>query len=340
MPYPALVSDLDRYPLSGVEQATMPIPDFQTVMLPLLKMASDGKEQQIRDAINNLAVQFGLNEAERKELLPSGVDRIFDNRIGWARTYLKKAGLIDYPKRGSFQITERGQKILTQGPPKITIAVLKQFPEFVQFNTAKKSVVDGSATELDGAENSNETPEETLAAGYMNLRKQIESELLARVKACPPDFFERLVVTLLTTMGYGGSLADAGRAIGKSGDGGVDGLIKEDKLGLDLLYIQAKRWDDTTVGSPEIQKFVGALYGKKAKKEIFITTSTFSKAAVEYATGLDSKIILIDGAQLAELMFDYGVGVSTVNSYAVKRIDSDFFSEEDEPLGLLEKDSK
>jgi restriction system protein len=181
------------------------------------------------------------------------------------------------------------------------------------------------------------TPEETLAVGYLKLRKQIESDLLGNVKACAPDFFERLVVKLLTTMGYGGSLADAGRAIGKSGDGGV---IKEDKLGLDLLYIQAKRWDDTTVGSPEIQKFVGALYGKKAKKGIFITTSTFSKAAVDYAMGLDSKIILIDGAQLAEFMFDYSVGVSTVNSYAVKRIDSDFFSEEDEPLGLLEKDSK
>jgi restriction system protein len=174
----------------------------------------------------------------------------------------------------------------------------------------------------------------------LKLRKQIESDLLERVKACAPDFFERLVVTLLTTMGYGGSLADAGRAIGKTGDGGVDGVIKEDKLGLDLLYIQAKRWENTTVGSPEIQKFVGALYGKKAKKGIFITTSTFSKAAVEYAAGLDSKVILIDGGQLAELMFDYGVGVATANTYAVKRIDSDFFSEEDEPLGLMEKDVK
>ena len=318
----------------------MPIPDFQTIMLPLLKLAGDGKEHHIRDAINNLAAQFGVTEDERKELLPSGVDRVLDNRTGWARTYLKKAGLIGYPKRGYFQITERGQKILAEAPPKITIAFLKQFPEFIEFSTAKKSTGDGGSAELDGPDAFNETPEETLAAGYLNLRKQIESDLLAHVKACAPEFFERLVVTLLTTMGYGGSLADAGRAIGKSGDGGVDGVIKEDKLGLDLLYIQAKRWDDTTVGSPEIQKFVGALYGKKAKKGIFITTSTFSKAAVEYATGLDSKIILIDGAQLAEFMFDYGVGVSTVNSYAVKRIDSDFFSEEDEPLGLLEKDSK
>jgi restriction system protein len=318
----------------------MPIPDFQTVMLPLLKVAGDGKEHHIRDAINNLAAQFGLTEEERKELLPSGVDRIFDNRIGWARTYLKKSGLIGYPKRGYFQITDRGRKILAEAPPKITIAFLKQFPEFVEFNTAKKSAGDGSVVEVDSPEASNETPEETLAAGYLKLRKQIESDLLARVKACAPEFFERLVVTLLTTMGYGGSLADAGRAIGKSGDGGVDGVIKEDKLGLDLLYIQAKRWDDTTVGSPEIQKFVGALYGRKAKKGIFITTSTFSRAAVEYAAELDSKIILIAGTQLAELMFDYGVGVSTLNSYAVKRIDSDFFSDEEEPLGLIEKDVK
>ena len=317
----------------------MPIPDYQTVMLPLLKMAGDGKEHHIRDAINDLAGQFELTEGERKELLPSGVDRIFDNRIGWARTYLKKAGLIGYPKRGYFQITERGQKILAEAPPKITVPYLKQFPEFVEFNTPKKSPGDGGVVEADSPETSSETPEETVAAGYLKLRKQIESDVLARVKACTPEFFERLVVTLLTTMGYGGSLADAGRAIGKTGDGGVDGVIKEDKLGLDLLYIQAKRWDDTTVGSPEIQKFVGALYGKKAKKGIFITTSTFSKAAVEYAAGLDSKIILIDGAQLTELMFDHEVGVSTVNSYAVKRIDSDFFSEEEDPLGLMQKDA-
>lgn len=317
----------------------MPIPDYQAVMLPLLKIAADGKEHQIQDATNALAEQFGLTDEERKELLPSGVDRVFRNRIGWARTYLKKAGLIDYPKRGYFKATERGQKVVAQNLPKIDVRFLKQYPEFIEFYAAKKPTTDARAEEPDSPDVSNETPEEALAAGYLKLRKQIESDLLARVKSCAPDFFEQLVVTLLTTMGYGGSLADAGRAIGKTGDGGVDGVIKEDKLGLDLLYIQAKRWDNTTVGSPEIQKFVGALYGKKAKKGIFITTSTFSKAAVEYAAGLDSKVILIDGAQLAELMFEYGVGVSMVNSYAVKRIDSDFFSEEAEPL-VPDHDSK
>jgi restriction system protein len=300
----------------------MPIPDYQTLMLPLLKVAADGKEHPVREAINTLAGQFGLTDEERKELLPSGTDSVFDNRVGWARTYLKKANLIEYSKRGCFQITDRGKKVIGKKPAKINVAFLRQFPEFLEFQSPNKTVI------ADPPGEPNETPEELLASGYVKLRKQVEADLLARVKSCPPEFFERLVVRLLTTMGYGGSLADAGKAIGKSGDGGIDGVIKEDKLGLDLLYIQAKRWDNATVGSPEIQKFVGALYGKKAKKGIFITTSTFSKAAIDYAAGLDSKIILIDGAQLAELMFDYGVGVATVNSYVVKRIDSDFFEDE------------
>ncbi len=228
----------------------MPIPDYQSVMLPLLKVAADGKEHHIREAIETLGKQFGLTEQERKELLPSGVDRVFDNRIGWARTYLKKAGLIDYPRRGYFKATDRGLKLISQNIPKIDVAFLKRYPEFLEFYTAKKtSTIPEGTAESESSEFSSVTPEEALAAGYLKLRKQIESDLLTRVKACAPDFFERLVVALLTTMGYGGSLADAGRAIGKTGDGGVDGVIKEDKLGLDLLYIQAKRWDNTTVGT-------------------------------------------------------------------------------------------
>ena len=273
-------------------------------------------------------------------MLPSGVDRVFDNRIGWARTYLKKAGLIEYPKRGFFKATERGLKVIAKNLKKIDISFLKQYPEFRDFYGPKKASL-APAIELGGDDTDGVavTPEEALAAGYYKLRQQIESDLLTRVKMCTPDFFERLVVKLLTTMGYGGSLADAGRAIGKTGDGGVDGVIKEDKLGLDLLYIQAKRWDNTTVGSPEIQKFVGALYGKKAKKGIFITTSVFSKTAIEYASGLESKVVLIDGVQLADFMFEYGVGVATVNNYAIKRIDTDFFSDEDDPLGVSEDHS-
>lgn len=303
----------------------MAIPDYQTVMLPLLKLTSDGKEHQIREAVNVLADQFKLTDDERKETLPSG-GAIFDNRVGWARTYLKKAGLLSYPKRTHFQITERGQAVLNKKPTKIDVIFLRQFPEFLEFQSPKKSGEEESIN--DPSQESSQTPEELLASGYLKLRKQLESDLLARVKACSPDFFERLVVRLLTAMGYGGSLADAGKAIGKSGDGGIDGVIKEDKLGLDLLFIQAKKWDNTTVGRPEIQKFVGALYGRKAKKGIFITTSTFSKEARDYADGLDSRVILIDGTQLTELMFDHGIGVSTANSYVVKRIDSDFFEDD------------
>jgi restriction system protein len=304
----------------------MAIPDYQSVMLPLLSCAADGKEHQVREAINNLADQFQLTDGERKELLPSG-NAVFDNRVYWARTYLKKAGLLQNPRWGYLQITDRGRTALAKKLERIDVKFLKQFPEFLEYYSGKKPA--GEEQNQEPQETVNETPDELLATGYLKLRKQLEADLLARVKSCPPDFFERLVVRLLTTMGYGGSLADAGKAIGRSGDGGIDGVIKEDKLGLDLLFIQAKRWDNNTVGRPEIQKFVGALYGRKAKKGIFITTSTFSKDARDYADGLDSRVILIDGAQLAELMFDYGIGVSTANSYVVKRIDSDFFEEDE-----------
>ncbi len=308
------------------ESINMSIPDYQSLMLPLLKSAADGKEHAKRDVLNQLAHEFNLTEEERKERLPSGTQGLFDNRLGWARTYLKKAGLIQYTQRGHFQITDRGKNVLSQNPKVINVAYLRQFPEFLEFQSPKRTSTD--AESLESPESLTVTPEELLESGSLKLRRQVEAELLARVKACPPDFFERLVVKLLTTIGYGGSLTDAGKAIGKAGDGGIDGVIKEDKLGLDLLYIQAKKWDNTTVGRPEIQKFVGALHGKRAKKGIFITTSTFSKEATEYVEGVETKVILIDGTQLAELMFEYGVGVSTVNSYLVKRLDADFFEDE------------
>lgn len=306
----------------------MPIPDYQTLMLPLLKLAGDGLTHSKREAVSVLAEQFGLTADERKELLPSGNQEVFDNRVGWARTYLKKAGLIEYVQRGQFRITQRGRDVLARNPSRIDVAFLRQFPEFLEFHRPTRP-----ATEHDEPEEqqvADETPEELLASGYVKLRKQLEFELLSRVKAAPPDFFERLVVRLLTSMGYGGSLADAGRAIGKSGDGGVDGVIKEDRLGLDSLYIQAKRWDNSSVGRPEIQKFVGALHGKRARRGVFITTSTFTKDARDYADGLETKVILIDGAMLTELMFDFGIGVSTESTYVVKRIDLDFFEDEGE----------
>ena len=304
----------------------MPIPDYQTLMLPLLKIAGDGAVHTKREAVNKLATQFGVTDEERKELLPSGTDEVFDNRVGWARTYLKKAMLITYVQRGQFQITERGKSELGKNPPRIDVAYLRQFPEFLEFHKPSRTTT--VAEEAEELETVMDTPEELVAAGYLKLRQQVEQELLTRVKTCPPEFFERLVVKLLTAIGYGGSLADAGKALGKSGDGGIDGVIKEDKLGLDQIYIQAKRWDNASVGRPEIQKFVGALHGKRAHRGIFITTSTFTKDAKDYVEGLETKVVLIDGLQVAELMFEYGVGVSTESTYIVKRIDSDFFEDE------------
>jgi len=317
----------------------MAVPDYQTLMLPILKIAGDGDEHHTRETITRLAELFGLTEADRKQMLASGAVSVFDDRFGWARYYLKRAGLLQNPRRGYFQITDRGKAVLAKNPTKIDVKLLRQFPEFEEFYSPKKSGGDESTQGME-EEPTAETPEELLASGYLKLRKQLEFDLLARVKACPPDFFERLVVRLLTTMGYGGSLADAGKAIGKSGDGGIDGVIKEDKLGLDLLYIQAKRWDNSSVGRPEIHKFVGALHGKRARKGIFITTSTFTKEAKEYAESIETKVILVDGAQLAELMFDYSVGVATANSYVVKRIDSDFFEDEAVPAVSAEVTAK
>jgi restriction system protein len=257
--------------------------------------------------------------------LPSGQQTVFDNRVGWARTHLKKAVLLEYPKRGFFQITERGRDLLTQNPTKINIKFLNQFPEHIEFLNSKK---DNDKSEPEIIETSETTPQESIEFGYQKIRKELELELLNRVKSCSPDFFERLVVDLLVKMGYGGSRRDAGRAIGKSGDGGIDGIIKEDKLGLDIVYVQAKRWDNTVVGRPEIQKFVGALHGQRARKGVFITTSRFSQEAREYVSIIDSKIVLIDGEELAQLMIDNHVGVSTVSIYEIKKIDSDYFIDE------------
>ncbi|WP_028083438.1 restriction endonuclease [Dolichospermum circinale] len=303
----------------------MTIPDFQAIMLPLLQYASDGKEHSLRDAITYLADVFNLSDDERKELLSSGQQAVFDNRIGWARTYLKKAGLFISPKRGFFQITDRGKEILSQNPSEINLKFLNQFPEFIEFKTTKK---DNDKSEPEIIETSETTPQESIEFGYQKIRKELELELLNRVKSCSPDFFERLVVDLLVKMGYGGSRRDAGRAIGKSGDGGIDGIIKEDKLGLDIVYVQAKRWDNTVVGRPEIQKFVGALHGQRARKGVFITTSRFFQEAREYVSIIDSKIVLIDGEELAQLMIDNHVGVSTVSIYEIKKIDSDYFTDE------------
>lgn len=302
----------------------MPIPDFQTVMLPLLKLISDSKEHQLREVIEELAKQFGLTESERKELLPSGRQAIFDNRVGWARTSLKKAGLLESPRRGVFIITQRGLDALRQNLSEINVKFLEQFPEFIEFRSISRKKNEEEVSKEYEVE---ETPEESLEFAHQKLRQNLAQDLLEKIKSCSPAFFERLVIDLLIKMGYGGSRRDAGEAIGKSGDGGIDGIIKEDKLGLDIIYIQAKRWENQ-VPVKEIRDFAGSLLGKKAKKGIFITTSAFPESAYKFVEGIEHKIILIDGARLAELMIEHNIGTSTQNIYEVKKVDSDYFTED------------
>lgn len=297
----------------------MAIPEFQSFLLPLLIFAGDGKEHSLREAIEALADNFHLDVTERNELLPSGRQATFDNRVGWARTYLKKAGLLSSTKRSHFQITARGQEVLARKPTQINVAFLRQFPEFVEFHRGQNKDIGLPVTE----EVERATPEESIETAYQRARAGLSVELLQTIKECSPEFFERLVVDLLVRMGYGGTRVDAGRAIGKSGDGGIDGIINEDRLGLDVVYIQAKRWDSTPVGRPEIQKFAGALQGQRARKGIFLTTSTFSRDAHEYVSRIESKIVLMDGETIAQLMIDYGVGVNTIATYELKRIDTD-----------------
>lgn len=301
----------------------MAIPDYQSIMLPLLQFARDGGEHSLRETIEALVDKFELTDAERTELLPSGQQATFDNRVGWARTYLKKAGLLKSTRRGYYQISERGKDTLEENPPEINNAYLEQFPEFIKFRSPRQTEAE-TVEEIDETR----TPEEEIESAYQKVKEGLVAELLQTIKDHSPAFFERLVIDLLVKMGYGGTRKDAGQAIGRSGDGGIDGIIKEDRLGLDIVYIQAKRWDNTTVGRPEIQKFAGALQGQRARKGIFITTSTFSDSALEYVSRIDSKIVLIDGETLAQLMIDYNIGVTPIASYEIKRIDSDYFTEE------------
>ncbi len=301
----------------------MTIPDYQSIMLPLLQFAGDKKEHSLREAIEALADVFSLSNEERKQLLPSGRQATFDNRVGWARTYLAKAGLLQTTRRGYFQISERGLKVLRQKPAQIDNKFLRQYPEFLAFQ-AKSSKPEA----LDEAKESDsiQTPEEAMEEAYQQVRQDLATELLEMIQGFSPVFFEKLVVDLLVKMGYGGTRRDAGKAIGSSGDEGIDGIINEDRLGLDVVYIQAKRWQNT-VTRPEIQKFAGALQGQRARKGIFITTSAFSDGARDYVSRIDSKIVLIDGETLAQLMIDYGVGVTSIASYDLKRIDIDYFTE-------------
>lgn len=302
----------------------MAIPDYQTCMLPFLRHLADGADHTLRDTEESLAQHFRLTPAERAERLPSGQQGVFRNRVGWARTYLKKAGLLESPKRAVFRITERGMTTLASNPERIDVKVLEQFPEFIEFRDASRS--EGGAAAAGELPPATTTPEESIELAHQSLREQLAVELLRRILGCSPTFFEQLVVELLVKMGYGGSRKDAGERIGQTGDGGIDGIIKEDRLGLDTLFIQAKRWQGP-VGRPEIQKFVGALQGQRAKKGVFITTSNYTAEATDYAGRIDTKVVLIDGKQLAGLMIDFDVGVAPAATYTVKRIDSDYFED-------------
>jgi restriction system protein len=302
----------------------MPIPDYQTLMLPLLNTARDGFEHTMRETIECLADELSLTQEEQTELLPSGQQAIFANRVGWARFYLKKAGLIESPRRGSLKITERGVSVLSKPPVIIDNKFLDQYQEFKEFRDSSK--VTHSEKLVDGTETEWQTPEENLEQAHQRIRNELAQELLQKILSCSPVFFEYLVVELLVKMGYGGSRKDAGERVGQSGDGGIDGIIKEDRLGLDTIYIQAKRWQGS-VGRPEIQKFVGALSGQRAKKGVFITTSRFTADASDYVSLIETKVVLIDGEKLAALMIDFDVGVSIQATYVIKKIDSDYFED-------------
>lgn len=304
----------------------MQIPDYETVMLPLLNLLSDGGVHDVGDVREVLAGEFKLTNEELAERIPSGKDTVFRNRVGWATTYLKKAGLIEPVVRGQYRITSRGSDVLKSKPAKIDGALLKQFPEFSRSVSSKRDG-QGDGSKIDVSDSpEKQTPHEVLDNAYQQIRRELADELLQTVRSATPAFFEHVVVELLVAMGYGGSLKDAGKAVGRTGDDGIDGIIKEDRLGLDAVYIQAKRWA-AVVGRPEVQAFAGSLEGHRARKGVFITTSQFSKDAHEYVTRIEKRIVLIDGEQLAQLMMDFSVGVTEVDTYKVKKLDRDYFEE-------------
>lgn len=304
----------------------MAIPTYDKIMLPILQLASDGEEHHIRNAIDRLANYFELTPEERTELLPSGRQATFDNRTHWARTYLVKAGLLESTGRGLFRITERGFNVIEANPARIDRKFLSQFEDFRDFQ--KRTPSSEPTEEIDESTDDDKTPQEIMDLTHQQLRKELASNLLDYVVSSTPAFFERLVVDLLLAMGYGSALQDAGKTIGKSGDNGIDGYIQEDKLGLDTIYIQAKRWTDKTVGRPDIQGFVGSLMGVGATKGVFITTSDFSSQAFDYVNSVaNAKVILINGEQLANLMIEHNVGVSIERTYILKQVDENYFPE-------------
>ncbi len=303
----------------------MSVPDYQSLMLPLLKLAAEIKDEiSTNKAVEVLAKKLNLTEENLREMLPSGTQFTFANRVGWASTYMKKAGLLEATRRGYYRITSKGYELLNKQPKTINVKLLREYPEFLEFQKLKGV---GNGNKTIEIKDEIKTPLEALEDAYENLRDELADELLSKLKKTSPEFFEQVVIDLLIKMGYGGSRSEAGKAIGRSGDGGIDGTIKEDKLGLDVVYIQAKRWDKNSVGSPDVMQFAGALQARHANKGIFITTSNFTKEAQKFISRIGSKIVLIDGELLTSLMIENEVGVSTVSMYPVRRIDSDYFDE-------------
>lgn len=312
----------------GTLEPHMPVPGYQDFMLPLVKLASDGQEHKITDAIDALADQFGVDEQDREIMLPSGTQTRLYNRVTWALTYLTKSLLLDKSARGRFKIAPRGVEVLKKNPPRIDNAFLTQFDEFRAFRKKKAksaSIVEPADDGGDEVETSL-TPLERVEGGYNELREVLADELLSRVRVMKPKAFEQLVVDVLVAMGYGGSQLDAAQVVGKSGDGGIDGVIKEDRLGLDMVYVQAKRHTND-VGPGAIREFVGSLGEHKATKGVFITCGGFTSGAIEAAAKAHHRIVLIDGDQLADYMIDNGVGVADYKAYTVKKLDGDYFGE-------------
>ncbi|MEQ9012076.1 restriction endonuclease [Algiphilus sp.] len=310
----------------------MAIPDFQTLMRPVLEYVGGAEHRKVPDIYAAMVAQFELTPDEQEQLLPSGRVTVMRNRVAWSLAHMKMAKLLDSPARATYRITERGKQLLATGPDRISMRELVQYEEYREKRDQRKdesqtdvtAASDASTGDIEGSE---QTPDEALEAAWKQIRAELESELLDHVMQMSPARFERLVVEVLVAMSYGGKHANAARTLGQSGDGGIDGVIDEDPLGLDTIYLQAKRWEGV-VGRPEIQKFAGALQGRRAKKGVFITTSTFSREAIEYASLIENRIVLINGQRLAQLMADHDVGVSIKYSYPVKQVDSDFFAED------------
>lgn len=301
------------------------IPKYDTLMLPLLKLLEDGKPHDLKDLVNTLAKEFDLGSEELSVMLEHGNRSLFYTRVGWARTYLKFAALLFQPERSVLKITSRGKEVLDSNIAKINKSFLMEYSEFADFcHRKKKTNPPTNGEDYSGVHK--ETPEDLMASAYIAHKNILMGELLEKIKKMSPEFFERLVVELLVKMGYGGAFEDSALSIGKTGDEGIDGIIKEDKLGLDIIYIQAKRWDATPVGRPDLQKFVGAVMGKGGRKGVFITTSNFSKDAKDY-NPQNMKLVRLDGEQIANLMIDYNLGVSIAHSYDIKKIDTDYFEE-------------